>query len=177
MSVLNGSLLNKILYKEGFLEKLITDNYEAIYQYCCYHLNQRQAAEDITQEVFLKFLNHLDSYKDYGKVKNYLYVIAGNLIKNDRKKPKETYSAEIEDFEKMASDGADDPLDHVLDRVLVLEALSALEKTEKDLIILRYYQDLRIWDIAKITGIPASTVRYKLKHAEGILKMSLKDMS
>ena len=77
-----GNLLNHILYKDGYLEKLITDNYESIYKYCCYHLNQRHAAEDLTQEVFLKFLNNLDSYRDYGKIKNYLYVIAGNLIRN-----------------------------------------------------------------------------------------------
>ena len=34
-----GNLLNHILYKDGYLEKLITDNYESIYKYCCYHLN------------------------------------------------------------------------------------------------------------------------------------------
>ncbi len=77
-----GNLLNHILYKDGYLEKLITENYESIYKYCCYHLNQRQAAEDLTQEVFLKFLNNLDHYRDHGKIKNYLYVIAGNLIRN-----------------------------------------------------------------------------------------------
>ena len=46
-----GNLRNRILYKDGYLEKLITDNYEPIYKYCCRHLNQRQAAEDITQET------------------------------------------------------------------------------------------------------------------------------
>ena len=69
-----GNLRNRILYKDGYLEKLITDNYEPIYKYCCRHLNQRQAAEDITQETFLKFLNSLDNYRDYGKIRNYLYV-------------------------------------------------------------------------------------------------------
>ena len=63
MPVFSSGLLNHILYKEGYLEKLIADNYEDIYRYCCYHLGQRQTAEDITQEVFLKFLNNLDSYK------------------------------------------------------------------------------------------------------------------
>ena len=37
----------------------------------------------------MKCLNNLDSYRDYGKIKNYLYVIVGNLIRNYYKKPKE----------------------------------------------------------------------------------------
>lgn len=169
MPVFSGGLLNHILYKEGYLEKLIADNYEDIYRYCCYHLGQRQTAEDITQEVFLKFLNNLDSYKDYGKIKNYLYVIAGNLIKNYFKKPKEVCADEIEGQEE----GAQDDTDNILDRMMILDALSALEKTEKDIVILRYYQDLRIKDISRITGIPPSTVRYKLKRAEEILRERL----
>ena len=56
---------------------------------------------------------------------------------------------------------------------MILDALSALEKTEKDIVILRYYQDLRIKDISRITGIPLSTVRYKLKRAEAILRERL----
>lgn len=162
----DGSLLNHILYKDGYLEKLITSHYGEIYRYCYYHLNQRQMAEDITQEVFLKFLSNLDSYKDYGKIKNYLYVIAGNLMKNYFKKPKEICGGEFTALEEAKPDD----MDNILDKVMLMDALSDLEKTEKDLVILRYYQDLRIKDISKIAGIPASTVRYKLKHAEKILR-------
>ena len=58
---------------------------------------------------------------------------------------------------------------------MVQEALSVLEKTEKEIVILRYYQDLRIKDISRIMGMPASTVRYRLKAAERILKEKLKN--
>ncbi len=167
--MLGSGLLSHILYKDGYLEKLITDNYEEIYRYCCCHLNQRQLAEDMTQEVFLRFLNHLDFYQDYGKIRNYLYVIARNLIKNYFKKPKEIYEEEIKNQEEAAPDITEG----ILDRIMILDALSTLEKTEKDIIILRYYQDLRIKDISTIVGIPASTVRYKLKHAEKILREKL----
>lgn len=170
MPVKNGGLLNHILYKDGYLEKLITDNYGEIYRYCFFRLNHRQTAEDITQEVFLKFLDSLDAYRDYGKVRNYLYVIAGNLIKNYHKKPGETCAGEIEDGEE-----APDGTDRIVDRVMVQEALSVLEKTEKEIVILRYYQDLRIKDISRIMGMPASTVRYRLKAAERILKEKLKN--
>ena len=56
---------------------------------------------------------------------------------------------------------------------MVMDALSTLEKTEKDIVILRYYQELRLRDISRILGIPASTVRYKLKNAEKQLRNRL----
>ena len=46
------------------------------------HINDPYEAEDLTQEVFTRFFSNLYRYKEYGKVKNYLYTIAGNTVKN-----------------------------------------------------------------------------------------------
>ncbi len=48
----------------------------SIYQYCLLHINDPYEAEDLTQEVFTRFFSNLYRYKEYGKVKNYLYTIA-----------------------------------------------------------------------------------------------------
>lgn len=56
--------------------------YSSIYQYCLLHINDPYEAEDLTQEVFTRFFSNLYRYKEYGKVKNYLYTIAGNTVKN-----------------------------------------------------------------------------------------------
>ena len=55
----------------------------------------------------------------------------------------------------------------------VWEALSSLEESEKEILILRYYQDHIIKEISEIMGMPASTIRYKLKNAEKTLKSRL----
>ena len=55
----------------------------------------------------------------------------------------------------------------------IWEALDSLDDLDKEIIILRYYQELRIKDISQIIDIPASTVRYKLKNAEKTLKNRL----
>ena len=60
----------------------------SIYQYCLLHINDPYEAEDLTQEVVYTFLSNLYRYKEYGKVKNYLYTIAGNTVKNYYKKKK-----------------------------------------------------------------------------------------
>ena len=64
------------------MEEIIRENYGDIYKYCFRHLNRKGEAEDMTQEVFLRFLTHREQYREYGKIKNYLYVIAGNAVKD-----------------------------------------------------------------------------------------------
>lgn len=67
----------------------------------------------------------------------------------------------------------DGGIDKKLMQMSIWEALDSLDDLDKEIIILRYYQELRIKDISQIIDIPASTVRYKLKNAEKALKNRL----
>ncbi|WP_455057877.1 RNA polymerase sigma factor [Jutongia sp.] len=53
-------------------EKLVKKYYSSIYQYCLLHIFDSYEAEDLTQEVFIRFFSNLYRYKEYGKIKNYL---------------------------------------------------------------------------------------------------------
>ena len=81
----NKKIQNLFLNEEK-VEDFIRRYYPDIYKYCFFHLGNRETAEDITQEVFLKFLKSLDSYREYGKLKNYLYVVAKNTIRDFQRK-------------------------------------------------------------------------------------------
>ena len=59
----------------------INDQYDKIFRYCYYKIHNRDIAEDLTQETFLRFLESLH-YRDMGKELHYLYTIAGNLCKD-----------------------------------------------------------------------------------------------
>lgn len=121
----------------------------------------------ITQDVFLKFIKEIDRYKEYGRLKNYLYVIAKNSIRDYIRKTKNVNL-------KLVEEGYDDGgIDKKLMQMSIWEALDSLDDLDKEIIILRYYQELRIKDISQIIDIPASTVRYKLKNAEKTLKNRL----
>ena len=80
---------DRIIYDEEYRDRLIRENYADIYAYCFRHLGHRETAEDLTQETFLRFLRNVERYREYGKIKNYLYVIAGNVIRDHYRKPKE----------------------------------------------------------------------------------------
>ena len=49
-------LVKKLIFDEGEIETLIQENYKCIYRYCFYHVRNREVAQDITQDVFLKFI-------------------------------------------------------------------------------------------------------------------------
>lgn len=159
--------LRNLSYDEEKIDALIRENYIYIYRYCFFHVGNKEAAQDITQDVFLKFIKELDHYCEYGKLKNYLYVIAKNSIKDYFRKPKE---ANLENIKEEYYDGG---LAEVPERLDIMKALECLEPLDKELIILRYYQELRIRDIALIVNMPKSTIRYKLKNAEKALKIKL----
>ncbi len=159
--------LQDLVFDRDKMEDLIREHYMCIYKYCFYHVGNRDAAQDITQDVFLKFIKEIGRYREYGKLKNYLYVIARNSILDYGRKRKHLQLAAVpETFD-------DGGIDQKLLQMNIREALDSLEDLDKELIILRYYQELRIKDISRILHLPASTVRYKLRNAEKALKKRL----
>ena len=75
----------------------LKEQYEKIFRYCFFKVNDREAAEDITQETFLRFLES-PNYTDMNKELRYLYTIAGNLCADHfRKRQAEELSENIPD--------------------------------------------------------------------------------
>ena len=159
---------DRIIYDEEYTDRLIRENYADIYAYCFRHLGHRETAEDLTQETFLRFLRNAEHYREYGKIKNYLYVIAGNAIRDHYRKPKElpVEKGLSEEMNPMP----DPDVEYAAERVEIREALAALDSPDREIVILRFYQELKVKDIAGVMNMPASTVRYRLKTAEKELR-------
>lgn len=62
--------LRNLSYDEEKIDALIRENYMYIYRYCFFHVGNKEVAQDITQDVFLKFVKQLEHYREYGKLKN-----------------------------------------------------------------------------------------------------------
>lgn len=143
-------------------EQLIRKYYAAIYQYCFLHLCDRDLAEDMAQETFTRFFEALQTYTDYGKLKNYLYRIAGNIIKNYYKKKKELLVEEMSEIP--GSDMRDAEI-----RMDIEQAIDRLPKELKEITILFFFQDLKQKDIAKLLDINLSLVKYRISRAKKLL--------
>ena len=137
-------------------EELVRKYYEKIYRYCYYHISNEHSALDITQEVFMKIYENIEIYENKGKFQNYLYVIAGNACKDYFKKKKIYSLEEVPEF------GNENTILETENKILVQQALKSLTMEEREIIILRYYQDLKYKDISQITGASISRLEYYL---------------
>ena len=65
----------------------IEEQYDKIYRYCYFKLHNRELAEDVTQETFLRYLEHYNCITTVSALK-YLYTIARNLCVDEYRKPR-----------------------------------------------------------------------------------------
>ncbi|MCQ2459907.1 MAG: sigma-70 family RNA polymerase sigma factor [Ruminococcus sp.] len=143
----------------------IEDQYDKIYRYCYLKIRQRETAEDITQETFLRFLEH-PKYYSIDKTMQILYTIAGNLCMDEFRKQKcvdipETQQSD-EDIEET-----------VLSSFLLKNALKILTDTEREIILLRYINDVPVNVIGNIYDMSRFAVNRRIK---SILEKLKKEM-
>ena len=121
----------------------IGEQYDKIYRYCYFKLKNPYLAEDITQETFLRFLES-SSYKDTGRPLAYLYTIARNLcIDEFRKAPAEELKEDIpqKGFEE-----------EVIQKHTLRQAMESLTGEEKELLLLRYVNEVAFSDLCRLYG-------------------------
>lgn len=157
-------IINKI--KMGDLdawEILVHKYYDEMYFYCvrrCY--GDCDLASDLAQDIFLKLVENLPRYRFTGKFHNYLYTMAVNTCNNHFKK-KHIEHVELPD--DLASDSDTSLIDKILHderKEIVQKALDLLPYMQREAVILRYYHDLKVKDIAIITGVGVSTVQSRI---------------
>lgn len=126
----------------------LEEQYDKIYRYCYYKLHNVQQAEDITQEAFLRYLE-CDSYKDIGRPLAFLYTIARNLcIDWFRRRKTEELPKELPE-----QISAEEIENHMLDSVSLRQALLELSERERELVLLRFVNEVPMADLSKIYGI------------------------
>ena len=154
---------------EDACEKLVKKYYSSIYQYCLLHIYDPYEAEDLTQEVFTRFFSNLYRYKEYGKVKNYLYTIAGNTVKNYYKKKKDIPSEELLKSEYSSKN-------HVEElgvRLTIEQAVRKLPEEIRETAVLYFFQELKQREIAELLHIKLSLVKYRIGRAKELLMKEL----
>ena len=137
-----------------------------------FYLHDRQKAEDVTQDVFLKlFSANPDLQK--GKEKHWLMKVTLNRCRDIwRSSWIKRVSLSMEKAEKQR---APDRTDSYLDREEMLTAIATLSDGLRKVILLHYYQGYGVGEIGEILGIPAGTVSSRLSRARKQLGDLLKE--
>lgn len=146
---------------EQAFDTFVRKYYADILKYCSYHCYDTEYAEDLTQETFVNFFAKLSGYHFKGKTKNYLYTIAGNLCRNYYKKKKEIL---LED-ETLSNCKLSYDMEPIIDKILINTAIDFLPKDLKEVIVLYYFQGLKISEISDKLQIGNSLVKYRLSRA------------
>jgi RNA polymerase sigma-70 factor (ECF subfamily) len=144
-----------------YFEEIYQRNFLKIYRYVIARVCNKDLAEDITSEVFLKALSKIDSYHDTGKpFSAWLFRIAHNAyVDYFRKKNK--YNIEpLEEGDNIPS--KEDVFSQAHQKLLVEKIYQLLEEfseEERSIILMKIVSDLRFDDIAEILGKNKNTVR------------------
>lgn len=156
---------------EDAFDVFIRKYYDDILKYCSYHCFDLEYAEDLTQETFARFFAKLSDYRYRGKTKNFLYTIAGNLCKDFLKKKKEI-SLDEKELKELAESKKYDASDIFL-KIEVEDALKKLSDELREVVLLYYFQNLKLSEIADIQNIGLPLVKYRVKQAKIQLKKYL----
>ena len=157
--------------KNQIFEKIYSENAQSIKRLCYLYLKDINLAEDATQETFIKVYRKLNTFKQKSNINTWLTTIAINTCKNIIRQKHLIEPIPLDEVRDLKDNPKSDP-----DTVISLsEAVQNLSIDYKTVILLKYYCDLPIKDIAKITKTPETTVNYRLLKAKEILKEKLKE--
>lgn len=154
------------------LEVLAQKYYQDIYRFCWYRTGKEEAAWECTQETFLRMLRFLEHYVDRNKFKAWLLAIAVNVCNDYFRSPAMPVAEEACLEEIPVEDGRFFQAE-VKDSIH--KALDRLSPEQKETVILRFYYDMKIREIAGITGVGIPTVKSRLRQGMGKLKNYLEE--
>lgn len=156
---------------QGATDELIKMFYPDILRYCLWHAPNRSLAEDAVQETFLKAIRYFDRYTHKGKFRSFLYQIAANTcIDMQRKNRNPDLSLEESEIEPAYSDPA---FEVIRSDMALRQLVSTLSKDQREIVLLRFGQDLTLREIAEVLHLPLRTVQSRLRSALKKLKAEL----
>ena|SRR5579883_1369046 len=135
---------------------------DAIFRYCYYRVFNKEKAEDLTQEAYLKTWRYLQQGKTIDNLRAFLYRTAGNLIIDESRKHREVSLNRI--MEKGFSPMMD-PRGDIELRLAGQEALKIIQSLDdkyRDVIIMKYVEDLSVREIAQILGETENNVYVRI---------------
>ena len=141
------------------------DQYDKLYRYCYFKLRHGETAEDITQEAFLRYWERYHPLPSKEATKT-LYTIARNLCTDEHRK-----QAALPLDERLPAPSQEDTL---LQRLSVQTALESLTIEERELLLLRYVNQVPIATIATLLNISRFAVYRKTLSAVGHFRRELR---
>lgn len=154
--------------------QLVEKYQDSVINSCYRFLRNKEEAEEISQEVFLKVYLSAGSYQAKTKFSTWLFKIVVNSCLNKlRDKKKSKFYKLDDDLPAPTEDQPDQSLERQELKSLVRDAIDSLSENQKAVIILNQYEGFSYQDIAKILDCSVTAVESRLFRAKGNLKKKL----
>jgi RNA polymerase sigma-70 factor (ECF subfamily) len=150
-------------------------------------LNDRECADDLAQEVFVRVFVHRRNYRHGSRFSTWLFTIAANLAKNEiRRRVRRRNWFSLDALQEILKDSAPQLADPTEGRESVLEreqlqaavgrAIATVPEKYRLALVLRDIEGLPYEEIAQVLNIPGGTVRSRINRARGMLKRKLQPL-
>ena len=150
-------------------------------------LNDRECADDLAQEVFVRVFVHRRNYRRGSKLSTWIFTIAVNLAKNEirrRVRRRNWFSLDalqevLRDSAMVLADtteGRERTLEREQMQELIARAIATVPEQYRMALVLRDIEGLAYEEIAQVLGIPGGTVRSRINRARSMLKRKLKPL-
>lgn len=135
--------------------------FEKIYRFIYFLVMDDQLAADLSQNTFLKMWQVLPRFKtESGTIQAYLFTIARNLVTDFRRRKKEYTLEQIQNIGK--EDGILNTIESNDERKILQQIMQTLDEDERQMLILRYFEELSMREIAKVVKRDEGTIRVKI---------------
>ncbi len=165
--------------KRDSLEKLYFRYKDKLIRLIWYYVNNTEDAEDILQTVFEKLIKSIKKYTVHrdASFKTYLYRIAINSSKDFLKHKRILQFIKFDGIKYIGE--YDKNIQFAEDNIIVekvREYVNRLPSKYRDVIVLKYYEDLKYKEIAKILKKPVGTVKSRLSYALNLVRNNFKEL-
>ena len=152
------------------LDQLMQQHGSRLLRLCALSLRDASLAQDAVQDTFMKAFRHFDQFRGEAEALTWLTSIAINVCRDYRR------TAWILHVDKrVEADALPHAVDFTFPDHTVINAVSGLPPRYREVILLRYYQDMKQKDIAAALHISDRAVRQRLTKANAILREQLKE--
>ncbi|MBR9914528.1 MAG: RNA polymerase sigma factor [Algicola sp.] len=175
-------LINQIIDGQTSAFSALVDNYkDLVFTLALRMLKNREEAEEVAQDTFVKIFKSLDTFKGDSKLSTWIYKVAYHScldrIKKNRKFMNDIEINEFTEHQVKTIDNALERMEIKEREQAIANCIDQLPSEDSFLLTLYYFDDLSLEEISKIVGISANTIKVKLfrcrKKLATILKQQL----
>ena len=180
MTTNDNIIINQILAGDANAFTILVDRYkDLVFTLAMRMLQNREEAEEVSQDTFLKVYRSLNKFKGDSKFSTWIYKVAYNScldqIKKNRKHQNNVEINEFTQYQIKTIDNAFDVLVEEERNQIIQDCMNLLPSEDSFLLTLYYFEEQSLEEIANIVGLTANNVKVKLFRSRKKLASILKE--